>query len=112
MRAEFLQLEVQIQTHYHQYQPHLLFLFGDCAGRSLLGKHTKEEAGFSEPGTPGSSSPSPQSIFGSPLWAEAVLKDPLGQDAGPELYQKVRILGQYTYFNKLRESRGHFGEGK
>lgn len=70
LRVKILQMKVphpypivHTQIHHHQHQNHLLFSSGDCAERALLGKQTREEAEFSEPGILVFSSPSPQSIF-------------------------------------------------
>lgn len=71
------------------------FHFWRLCWKGLLGKQTREEAGASEPGIPVFSSPSPQTIFGSPLWGEATLKHTLRVDPGAKLCQEgLGILGQ------------------
>lgn len=91
----------------------LLFISGDYAGRSLLGKQTREKTGFSEPDIWVFSSPSPQSIFGSPLWGEAILKHTLREDPGANFYQEgLGILGPWTYFNHIKRIKRELGEGK
>lgn len=89
------------------------FYFWTLWWKGLIGK-TREETGFSEPDILVFSFPSPQSIFGSPLWEEAVLKHALWGDPGANLYWG----GVWEFWDnkliliKLKKPRGHLGEEK